>query len=120
MTPNRLLCPLFGVLLAFSLPGGAAFGQMVSSDNAAKPAAAVPGKKIVIALYADKGAFGKGPGMLTKTFASEADCQLVPVNIKDIRAGKLRDYQALIVPGERVPPWARNWATPAWRRFALT
>lgn len=54
---------------------------------------------VAVAMYADKGAFGNGPGMLEDEFGRTRDLRITKVTADDIRAGKLKDYRVLIVPG---------------------
>lgn len=54
---------------------------------------------VAVAMYADKGAYGNGPDMLEDEFGRTRDLRLTKVTAEDIRAGKLKDYRVLIVPG---------------------
>jgi glutamine amidotransferase PdxT len=54
---------------------------------------------VAVAMYADRGAYGNGPGMLEDEFARTRDLRITKLTADDIRAGKLKDFQVLIVPG---------------------
>jgi glutamine amidotransferase PdxT len=60
-------------------------------------------KKISVARFDDEGTSGKGPKMLDDKLNSCNDFCLTRLKAETIRAGKLRGYQALIVPGGSGP-----------------
>jgi glutamine amidotransferase-like uncharacterized protein len=60
-----------------------------------KPAkAAVP-----VAMYNGAGVGGKGPQMLEEKFHADTEFKITRLKPEEIRAGKLKDYKVLIVPG---------------------
>jgi putative intracellular protease/amidase len=54
---------------------------------------------VAVAMYADKGAFGNGPGLLEDEFGRTRDLRVTKVTAADVRAGKLKDFRVLIIPG---------------------
>ena len=63
------------------------------------PARAKTPPTVAVALYADKGAYGNGPGMLEDEFGRTPDLKLAKVTVEDIRGGKLAGFRVLVVPG---------------------
>jgi hypothetical protein len=58
-----------------------------------------PPVPIPVALFADGGVTGKGPQKLEATATATPDLKLVRVTGADVRAGRLKDFRVLIVPG---------------------
>jgi hypothetical protein len=54
---------------------------------------------VAVAMYADKGAYGNGPGMIEGEFGRTRDLRITKLTADDIRAGKLKDFRVLVVPG---------------------
>src|SRR5262245_24041661 len=58
-----------------------------------------PQNPVAVALYAGAGASGKGPKMLEKTLQEKGEFKVTTITPEEIRAGKLKDYRVLIIPG---------------------
>ena len=71
----------------------------VLSALALGPAAAEPPPTVAVAMYTGTGAYGDGPGMLEETFRGTPDLRITKLTAADIRAGKLRGFRVLLVPG---------------------
>src|SRR4051812_33974996 len=54
---------------------------------------------VKVALYVDEGVSGKGPAMLEATAKKRKDLAVTRVTAADIKAGKLKDFQVLVMPG---------------------
>lgn len=63
------------------------------------PARAKTPPTVAVAMYADKGAYGNGPGMIEEEFGRTRDLKLSKLAVEDVRAGKLKDFRVLVVPG---------------------
>src|SRR5688500_2474630 len=74
-------------LLAFSLLPAAL------RSSAAEP------QTIPVALYVGLGVSGKGPAQFTATAKKTPDLKVTAVTAADIRAGKLKDFRVLVMPG---------------------
>jgi glutamine amidotransferase-like uncharacterized protein len=61
--------------------------------------AADPPSPTSVALFVDEGVTGKGPQKLETALKDAPDLRLVRVTAADIRAGRLKDFRVLIVPG---------------------
>ena len=66
------------------------------NKKAAEPAA---DKKVRIALFVDEGASGNGVLHLASLIAHSPQTELIPFMASDIRAGKLKDVDVLVMPG---------------------
>jgi hypothetical protein len=86
-----LLSGLFSILVA-GADVRPALAQEASRSTASKPA-------IPVALYDDGGVGGKGPKMLEEKLNSGPEFHLTRLKAEDIRAGRLKDFKILIVPG---------------------
>ena len=61
---------------------------------------ASPPKGVVhVALYAGAGTSGKGPKLLEETLHADGLFAVTPITPEEIRAGRLKDFKVLIVPG---------------------
>lgn len=56
-------------------------------------------KTIPVAMYNSAGASGNGPKMLEDYLHANTEFRITRITAEEIRAGKLKGYQALIVPG---------------------
>ncbi|MFO0797368.1 MAG: BPL-N domain-containing protein [Gemmataceae bacterium] len=63
------------------------------------PAAAQSPAVVPVALYVDGGVSGKGPAMFEATAKASADLKVTRVTAADVRAGKLKDFRVLVMPG---------------------
>jgi hypothetical protein len=72
---------------------------LLSPAVAAGPKAAGSRGPILVALYAGAGVSGKGPKVLEETLQARGEFKVTPITPEEIRAGKLKGFQALIVPG---------------------
>ena len=54
---------------------------------------------IPVAMYMDTGVSGKGPHMFEETAAKTPDLKVTRITAKEIRAGKLKDFRVLVMPG---------------------
>ncbi len=66
---------------------------------AVPPSAAQPPAVIPVALFVDGGVGGKGPDMFEETANATADLKVARVTGADIRAGELKGFRVLVVPG---------------------
>jgi putative intracellular protease/amidase len=64
-----------------------------------RPSAADEATPITVALYVGEGAFGKGPPMIEATAKKRKDLAVIRVTADDIKAGKLKGFRVLIMPG---------------------
>lgn len=69
-----------------------------TNKMSAEPTAAAE-KKVKIALFVDKGASGNGVLHLASLIAHSPQTELIPFMASDIRAGKLKDVDVLVMPG---------------------
>jgi putative intracellular protease/amidase len=88
MVPLRAL--LFSVFVTAAV--GPARGQ--APVIAPMPKAVVP-----VAMYLDTGAGGNGPPAMEKSFHAGTEFRITRLKADDIRAGRLKGYKVLIVPG---------------------
>jgi hypothetical protein len=54
---------------------------------------------VKVALYVGEGVSGRGPGMLEATARKRKDLAVTRVTAADIKAGKLKGFQVLVMPG---------------------
>lgn len=71
----------------------------VLSVRADTPKPATPKAPVLVALYAGPGVSGKGPKMLEETLRQKGEFVVTPITPEKIRAGKLKYFRVLIVPG---------------------
>ena len=69
-----------------------------TNKMSAEPTAAAE-KKVKIALFVDEGASGNGVLHLASLIAHSPQTELIPFMASDIRAGKLKDVDVLVMPG---------------------
>jgi len=72
---------------------------LVAQARAEAPKADPTKQPIAVALYSGAGASGTGPKMLEETLRAKGEFQVTRITPEDIRAGKLKNFQILIMPG---------------------
>lgn len=81
------------------------FAALVSAVTVAPTAgqgavvAPMPRAVVPVAMYLDSGAGGNGPPMMEQAFHAGTEFRITRVKADDIRAGALKHYKVLIVPG---------------------
>ncbi len=71
----------------------------VTFGSAAADAPKAAKEPVAVAMYDGPGVGGKGPGMLEEKFHADTEFRITRLKPEDIRAGKLKGFKALIVPG---------------------
>ncbi|WP_020470954.1 BPL-N domain-containing protein [Zavarzinella formosa] len=74
---------------------------LVGSVFAEDPNTPLPAPRVIVpvAMYDSAGVGGDGPRLLEETFAAKTEFRITRITAEEIRAGKLKGYKALIVPG---------------------
>lgn len=71
----------------------------ILSVRADSPKPTTPTRPATIALYAGPGVSGKGPKTLEETLQQKGEFMVRSITPEEIRAGKLKGFQVLIIPG---------------------
>ncbi len=92
MRSERVMAFLLGALL---LAGGCASGSSGKKDAAAP----VPEKKLKAAFYVDEGSRSNGVFYWARLLSYSPGIEMTPVDGRDLREGKLKGFDLLVIPG---------------------
>ena len=92
MRSERVMAFLLGALL---LAGGCASGSSGKKDAAAP----VPEKKLKAAFYVDEGSRSNGVFYWARLLSYSPGIEMTPIDGKDLREGKLKGFDRLVIPG---------------------